>query len=287
MTNPHSYTVSFGSKEHSIDSEALIASLIALKTTVDEINLRVSPSERIEVSVKPFQPGSFEIPFDLIQVAQDSLLATTPIITEIVGVLKEFIELKVLLKGESPDKVEKENGGTRITTQSGNVINIGHIAGDVYLNSPNANSTFDRSMAELLKNEEINDYKILDSERKPLVQVNREDFSNFKPYEKIENEQKKSKLERTRLSVFKIVFDTKYKWDFLYQGIKIPAKILDQEFQKKILNGERFAHGDTLDVELKINQSYDEVADTFMNKSYEVLRVIKHWPRGIQTDLGI
>ena len=51
-------------------------------------------------------------------------------------------------------------------------------------------------------------------------------------------------------------------------GINISAKIADPSFYELIDKGEAFAKGDILEVELQINQKFDESVNTFVTKSY-------------------
>jgi hypothetical protein len=66
------------------------------------------------------------------------------------------------------------------------------------------------------------------------------------------------------------------KWEFYYRGNRIAAKIKDPDFQKTVDKGESFAKGDTLEVELQVTQKWDESVNTFINKSYQVNKIIRH-----------
>jgi len=94
-------------------------------------------------------------------------------------------------------------------------------------------------------------------------------------------------LEIASLNIFKVVFEENYVWEFYYKGNKIKAQILDKNFFSKIDNGESFAKGDILKVELQINQIYEPTVKTFINKSYKINRVIQHEPRGEQQKLRL
>ncbi len=86
-------------------------------------------------------------------------------------------------------------------------------------------------------------------------------------------------VEKASLNIFKVVFDSNHKWEFFYKGNKIAARIKDTDFINKSLSGERFANGDVLEVDLRINRVFDKVSNTFVNKSYEIIEVHKHIPR--------
>ena len=92
-----------------------------------------------------------------------------------------------------------------------------------------------------------------------------------------------------QLTISKLVLDnSERKWEFVYQGSKIGAKISDDLFWKKILAGEvRFANGDVLVGDLKIIREFDNTLGAYLNKEYCVLNVRQHLPRTnkIQTAL--
>ena len=61
---------------------------------------------------------------------------------------------------------------------------------------------------------------------------------------------------------------------------------MDPNFYKLIDKGEAFAKGDTLEVELQINQLFEESVNTFINKSYQVNRIIDHYKRAEQKKIN-
>ena len=96
------------------------------------------------------------------------------------------------------------------------------------------------------------------------------------------DENEKFIIELTRLNIVRLSFDKSLKWDFYYRGNKISAKIKDPNFYEIIDNGESFAKGDVLEVELQINQLFDETVNTFINKSFQINRIINHYKRAEQ-----
>lgn len=88
------------------------------------------------------------------------------------------------------------------------------------------------------------------------------------------------------LNIVRLSFDKNQKWEFYYEGNKISAKISeDDDFLKRIDNGEQFAKGDSLEVVLEIRQEFDKSVNTFVNKAYKVLRIIDHIPRPSQSKM--
>ncbi len=83
------------------------------------------------------------------------------------------------------------------------------------------------------------------------------------------------------------MFQDNYKWVFYWQGNKISASIKDERFNNEVNSGmESFAKGDALRVELHVHQVFDESVDTYINKSYEIAKVLEHIPRPKQMDIS-
>ncbi len=82
--------------------------------------------------------------------------------------------------------------------------------------------------------------------------------------------------EAAALNIIKPSFDESLKREFYFKGNKISAKMNDLDFYKIIDQGESFAKNDMLEVELQINQKRDESGNTFVNKSYQVNKIVRH-----------
>lgn len=48
---------------------------------------------------------------------------------------------------------------------------------------------------------------------------------------------------------------------------------------------ERFAKGDSLEVEFEITQEFYQPANTYINKGYKIIKILKHIPRPDQGNL--
>jgi hypothetical protein len=83
-----------------------------------------------------------------------------------------------------------------------------------------------------------------------------------------------------------VSFEENLKWDFYYRGIKISTKIADPSFYELIDKGEAFAKGDVLEVELQINQKFDESVNTFVTNSYQVNKIVRHLSRNEQQKIN-
>ena len=93
-------------------------------------------------------------------------------------------------------------------------------------------------------------------------------------------------VEAATVNIVRVSFEENLKWDFYYRGIKISAKIADPNFYELIDKGEAFAKGDILEIELQINQRFEEGVNTYVTKSYQVNKIVRHLSRNEQQKLN-
>ena len=93
---------------------------------------------------------------------------------------------------------------------------------------------------------------------------------------KLVNPKKKLLELGVQIHVAKIRNDpSKIKWDFIFEGNKITASIKDENFRNFIRNGAPCFRGDVLEVDLQINQTWDVTCNNYVNKSYQILSVLR------------
>ena len=281
------FTLHFGGRPNEIDSKTLGTSLIALTTVVEEVNDDLNSGKKIELRVKTPLPGSFELPFDLVAIAVTGMLsgADSSLIKNIVNIVTELIKLKLGLKGERPQNVETIDAQTKITNSDGNVTYVDNRTFHIFNRNTTVTQELERSFQSLEEDQRVTDFQLMNAQKQKLIDVPRDDFHYLTIPLREAEKTAKSETERVDIRVFKIVFDRRTKWEFIYRGMRISAKIIDEVFQEQIESGERFGKGDILSVDLQINRTFDSAINTFINKSYEVVKVFKHIPREQQMSL--
>lgn len=100
------------------------------------------------------------------------------------------------------------------------------------------------------------------------------------------NKDERQSTQAAILNIVRLSFEDNLKWDFYYKGNMISAKIADPNFYELIDKGEAFEKGDTLEVDLQINQKFDESVNTFINKSCQVNKIIRHLSRNEQQKIN-
>jgi len=285
------FKIKFDGQQHQVDANVLISSLIHTTTIVQEVNRYLNSGKKIEIKVKALEKGSFLCHIELIETALDSLknLLTKDNIelgSAIVGTLVGLIELKKFLKGKKPTKVQLEGDTTRIVNKDGNVFIIENATFNIYENSPVVKDALAQNFDALNNDPAITGYEIIDKNEKPLVRVSKDEFTDLSQKSEEIEEGERKLIEAATVNVVRVSFEESLKWDFYYRGIKISAKISDPKFYELIDKGEAFAKGDILEVELQISQKFDESVNTFVTKSYQVNKIIRHLSRNEQQKIN-
>ena len=165
-------------------------------------------------------------------------------------------------------------------------INVTKEVYDIYT----SNSTVDRSMKKAFEaiesDEQVTGIEILNEQKQSLVAVAREDFDNLSMDNTfLEEVTEVSNISNQALTLLKVVFDKGYKWQFYLESRKINASIKDADFMDRVTNGEQFAKGDVLIVDLEIRKVLDKSIDIYIEKDFSITKVNKHIARAQQARL--
>lgn len=277
--------IKFGGDLHEIDVDLLIESLINYSSVTQEASAYLSPGIKVDIKIKAPKQGSFIVLLDLIAKDSGGLFTKENVtlaadIVVIVGGLYGLI--KWIGKNGKPEVIKSvDDNSIEISNSKGKIV-ISNNVYNIYQENPRVRENLRNTFSKLKEREEITDFSIRDVDTdSDIFRVERMDFSSLSSSDnEIEQRKQKAIKEKQELSVFKIVFKENYKWEFFYQGTKIYASVKDENFFSKIEKGEiAFRSGDKLIVDLEIEQVFNEAANTFVNESYHILKVIEHMPR--------
>ncbi len=285
--NSNNFKIKFDGQTHQVDVQVLISSLIHTTTVIQELNKYLDSNKKIEIKVKALEKGSFLIHLELLETALESLrtvftkeniIVATSLISGLVG----LIQLKKHLKGKKPKEIKFDNSKTIIINGDNNVLSVDSNIYQIYETNTVVNDALSQNFDTIDQDPAISAFEITDDKEKSYVRVERADFKDLSQKSEIVEDGKKIIIENTRLNIVRLSFEEGLKWDFYYRGNKISAKIADPKFQEIIDNGETFAKGDVLEVELQINQIFEKSVNTYINKSYQINRIIEHYKRSEQ-----
>jgi len=291
MNSENDFKIKFDGQQHQVDANVLISSLIHTTTVVQEVNRSLNSGKRIEIKVKALEPGSFLVHIELVEQSLDTLrnLLTRDNVetgAAIIAALVGLVELKKLLRGRKPKKTETKGDTTRIENAAGQVLVIDNAVFNIYQHNQVVQDALSQNFDALNNDPAVTGFEITDKNEKPLVRVERSDFVDLSQKSEIDSEGDRQITEAATLNIVRLSFEENLKWDFYYRGIKISARIADPSFYEQIDKGEAFAKGDTLEVELQVKQRFDESVNTFITKSYQVNKILRHIARGEQSSFA-
>jgi hypothetical protein len=98
----------------------------------------------------------------------------------------------------------------------------------------------------------------------------------------------RQEVKRVTLQIVRAILERSRRlWEFVWNGTRVPAPVLDDEFYDDLYARRiNLATGDLLDVDLAIKQK--PIGDTgiYENTAYEVRKVHQHTPRPVQVDMN-
>lgn len=275
----YSFRVKFDSSEHSIDTETYVQALISLTTLLKEVNYQLGGGERISVNVIAEEPGSFDVTLLLKAVQHLFSNSTVAYLSSIMGITTGLVTLKKLHKKTDPEKTIINGDDVTIKDNDGTVLyQTNRTTFNIYVTNQVVQDALADNFRSLEKDEKITGFEINADETS--VRADREEFSDLAERVEIEAQDKEISDIPAHLIIVKLVFEGEdRKWDFLYNGVKISATVLDKNFWDTINSGEKFSKGDELIADLRIIREFDPNVSAFINKDYQVMNVREHHPR--------
>ena len=106
-----------------------------------------------------------------------------------------------------------------------------------------------------------------------LISINKEEFDNFEVLEE-EDVRFDIRLKQTLHPIKVILEKSKRKWEFVWDGRRISAKVTCQEFYNKLLDGKiGLKPKDYIVATLKIKQKLDKINNVYINEEYEITEI--------------
>lgn len=280
--SPKDFKIVFDSTSHDIDIETLIGNLMHTSNLIQEVNRYLQTDKKIEVKIKALEKGSFEVHIELIEKLINSLFSSNSVsyTANIIGIVGGLYGLVSFLKGKKPKAIEPENDKIKITNNNGNVTYVEGNVYHIYNENKIVRDTISKQFSVLQKNDDITGFKFenqteniyIPSEdfEKVAIKLDELDAQNQDPISEIVADKK--------ILIIRPSFSKDLKWDFVYENQKLSAKMEDEEMIKIIDQGEQFAKGDHMLVDLEITKFYDKDLNTYLitKDSYKILKYKQH-----------
>ena len=138
------------------------------------------------------------------------------------------------------------------------------------------------SVVESDPNVDALDFRVPQLPDAPVIPVRKDQFATLRDLPELELTTLPKKREEPYSHVPVIVLTavlerSKRKWQFLWRGHKIAADIRDDLFFAKLANHEyEFGQGDSLIVDLVVQQELNDLVGAYENKSFYITKVHRH-----------
>ena len=267
--------------DYDVDASLLGISISNLAYIVEELSESDVVKPECRLKVTGFQKGSFEVLLAVVLVTagQLSSLYTLDEAALLIASIKGIFDIKKLLKGNRPEKIEtdQKSGYARVVSPDGTDVTA-PLGSTIVINNPKVERKVNEMSKALLYSNPEGGFRITSGDQSSCY--NHEDVEDIalpihvtesEPSDLVENS-------RVTLPVKKLDLSGLSAWTFSYGSRNIQAKIEDGGFLRQVHQGsDAFSAGDKLDVALvKITKiSPDGVP---LREKYSVEHVYRHIP---------
>jgi hypothetical protein len=276
-----------------IDINTLVNSQLQYSYILNEIKNQLFPDIDLKIRVQSFEKGSF----DINQIIEVSIVTGTLIfenreyIKEIFKILKLYLDIKKILGDKKPDKVtDIETNKVELAINvpgDNNIIIVDKEAFNLYQTNYTIHRALYKNGQILIKDNEIEGIQVIEKKNSTrILDIPRDEFkylSTTNAY--ISKELNEDIREDAVLYIkkFDVNPEKKSRWDFIFEGkILHSVSISDNDFLRRVKEGEKFGNGDRLRCRLKTIQKLDIETGAYLDSKYEILNVMQVIPRNEQ-----
>lgn len=274
-----SFVFHFGGRPNEIDAITFGNALVSLAEAVRAINARVNPGYSLEIAIEAVGPGSFRAKLKTAKKSLKNLFSASIIGDIAIGLLTTILWEKVISPDDPPtiivqtDAVVIEYGADRIIVPKDVFEAKAKVERD-----PTVNKHIAKAMEVLDADPAVTSLGITTELRDPdlVAEFPKAVFPVIRQHA-LATPSDKSRFDDTNavLSVHKAVFErSTRKWEFVWQGFRISAPILDDTFFDRLEAREiSIRQGDAFEAKLRVHQAFDALSGTWLNDRYEVIAV--------------
>jgi hypothetical protein len=289
-----SFSLKFDTDDHDIDSATLGHVLVSISALFNIANSEFNDGAKLDMRVKATQQGSFVADLSLLLISAPGIAAPLlnaenfRTVTELSSTVFEWIKLKKELGSDPVTKLDK-SGDRYIIRDSPNSSQFNINTVNLYVNRPEIPREASRVGAALEMNENIKGVQMATDNPDASLSIERKGFARLAAQSEDFTEETPSQVltKRAGLKIISIAFENDLKSRFLYQGVRIAANITDLDFYVRIDDGETFQKGDSLEVEMSIGRVWNPSFNGFIDKNYEISKVLNHIPRSVNRQLEL
>lgn len=279
--------VHFGTEQPRINAYTLASTLVSLADAAKAANAAINPGYEVEVVVEALGSGSFRATVRSVYRGASNLFSRENLKAVALAVVASFVYQHTLAPDQSvtvnvnSDEVVIEQGDTKIV-----IPRTVHEA----LEQVSRDEAFRDSINKVVRSvEDDPDVRSLgfgDDPRQPEppLQIPRERLLSLPEVSSALEGETRELDELTTVEIVRAILErSRRRWEFVWNGIRISAPVLDSAFYDDFFAHRiKIAPGDALNVRLRIKQRRHPDIGVFVNESYEIPEVVSHVPRPTQ-----
>lgn len=272
--------IKFEGQKHQVNLDILLLSLLHFSEMIQLVTEKVFPQQKLNIKVSASEKGSLDVILHLVGDAVTTIgnlfkdsMAAIGSIADVVAIIVGIMEVKKFLKGSKPDSIEERPDGKINVSKNNAIATVNRRVYELYSKSQDINEHLEKMFDGLTENPEIEGF-LVESPGIAEFQVDSVEFPSMAlPNDLLETNEEVIIKENVELSVLKLVFQRNRKWEFIFNGMKISAYIVDDSFWARVDRGESFRKGDTIKADLEISRAFNEAINTYVNMSYGIIKV--------------
>lgn len=277
---------------HQMDLDILLGSLLRFAEMIKAVSREIMPEEHIQIKVNATEKGSFIVDLELVKHSLGLLdffnnnATTISTLSALLTIVVSIFEVKKFLAGKKPDSVIYGDNNDIIIAKDNAQIKVNRNVYNIYSRNSDVNTNMGKFFDKLLESPEIEGFTV-DAGEAGRFSTSKDSFSDLAAEnELLEEEKIKELIEDVCLTITKVVFQPKRKWEFIYEGNRISALIKDINFWSDVDSGMKFSKGDKLHVILEVTKVYDNENACYVNTDFCVVKVLKHDQRAVSLKQG-
>ena len=273
----------FEGQNHSIDSDTLVSILMSYQQVVQEVNrIYGGGSHEVRLQVNALKEGSFVVDIEIVKGLLQQLFSKDSVeyIAALGGILALVYKIYKEMKGRPVKSDEDKKRVEELIVRTGD-INV-RVSRDTCINIYNSRQTREpiaKSVQTADNDPCVDGFVINDGNDEKITSFSRDEFKEY-IYDDFDNEEEvpdERIIESDEtLVIISLSFEKGSRWQFMYNGFKIPILVKDDALMKKIDEGERFGKGDSIKVRLRTIQKYNREYRTYENRSYKIIAFYEH-----------
>lgn len=283
--NNNLFNIVFENENNEVSAELLIGCLMHTSAIINSLNRSMGEEKQLEIKIKALEKGSFQVNIELIETFIKSIFSSSSVsyASDLISLLKDLYALVKFLRGKRPQEIKHGETTTTIINHYGETTIVNNNTYHVYNSNSEVRNHITQQFNQMNQCSDITGFRFEHGGEQ--VRATQEEFADMGteiPYALSEDEiAPLVKIEEgARLLIIRPSFDPKLAWDFVYNGMKISARVKDETIWKAINEGETFSKGSQMLADIEITQRYNPELGVHMidKDSYKVLRFKAHLP---------